>query len=169
MATDFQKVQDWFSSRVESVSGDPYARRNGSKFKLSSVPLTTIEDPSSLQHLLYNVWIESAPNTGLNRGRDTIDERDGTIWIEARVLVQFTFHLRVRTQVESQRLAGHAAAAVVRGIMGAQSQLELDAFGCISADLVDGMRPSLTPDGHWVLIEQEYIAGLDLMVRPPTC
>lgn len=162
--TDFEKVEDWFASRIDTVSGDPYAKGAGTKFKLSKIPLTTIQDASSIAHLLYNVWIPTAPNSGLNRGRDTTNTTDGTVWIEASVIVQFTFKLNAAKQIKGQRRAGHASVAVMQAIMAQQTATEKTAYGCIVVDLVDAMRIALTADGHYVLIEQEYTAGFDVLV-----
>lgn len=168
-ASDFELVERFFSSRIASVSGAPYALGSiGTKWKPASIPLSTVEDATSLGHMLFNVWIESAPNTLLNRGRAAI-EPDGTVWIDARVLVQFTYRLRPLSQIEDQRRAGHAAAAVIRAIMGAQTADEVDAYGCVNVQLSEGLRPALTPDGEWLLISQEYTAAFDLLVLPPDC
>ena len=163
--SDFARVEAQLVARIGAISPAPYSSTYmAAAWRESAVPLTPRMDGAAIQHLLYDVWVADAPNTGRNRGRDTLDLADGTVWIQANVLVQFIYQLSPITQKADKAKALGAAVDVVQAIMGAQTTAEADAFGEINLDLRNGLQPSLR--GEWLFVAQTYTASFDLLVRP---
>lgn len=130
----------------------------------TKIPFSVLEDASNLGHLLFDVWVQDAPNSNLSRGAEFgTDER--AVTISARMKVQFTYRLRPSEQKPDARQATVAAEDVVQILM---QPWDYDANGCVDLLLINAMTVSLTADGQWAMIQQDYIVEFDLDISTPT-
>lgn len=145
--------------RLELLDASAYKQgRSAPKWRESSVPITVLQDPSSLAHLGFSVWIQSAPNSNLESDAYV----DGFVYINARLKVAFTYRLRASKQTLDARTATDAAIDATRAIMGPWDEN----IGCAVIDLVDGLQQSVSLDGEYLLIVQDYTASFDLRLDP---
>ncbi len=155
----YAEVEEEFVERILGLDASAY-KQGGSKpkWRESSTPLTVLQDASSLAHLLVSVWIQSAPNTDL----ESDAYEDGFVWVECRMKVAFTYRLRASKQTKDARTATNAAIDVTRVVM-AQPDANR---GCTLVRLVDGLQPSISLDGEYTLIVQDYTVAFDLRLDP---
>ncbi|NQY04564.1 MAG: hypothetical protein HRT76_15100 [Halieaceae bacterium] len=165
-ASDFELVERFFASRVGATDPTSFGTgANPARWRESDVPLTSRMAPAAVSHLLFDVWIADAPNSLAARGRDTVDELDGTVWIIARIVVNYLYRLSPTKQKASKALAMRSARDVARSVLKAQTADEDTAYGCINVQLINGLRPTLETSGEWLMIAQEFTASFDLTVR----
>lgn len=164
MSTTFRLVEESLVARILALNASPYTHgRARAKWHESKVPLTVISDPSSLGHLSFNVWIQSAPNDDESRGavwRE--DDVDNDVRLSARVRVAFAYQLRAGKQTADARVAGDAAIDVIRAVMAAWTAATVAEYGVVNLRLLDGLQTALTVDAHWLLINQDYTASFNV-------
>ena len=127
------------------------------RWRETSIPFSVVEAPSALSHLLFEVWIQDAPNSGLSRGAQIGDEQQ--VNIAARMRTQFSYKVRPKMQIEDRRMATEAAHDVVRVLM---QPWDYDVHGCVVVLLDNAMSVSLTLDGGWILVQQDWTVEFDL-------
>ena len=155
----FAEVEIECVERIEDLDASPYKQgRTSPKWHESSTPITVLQDPSSLAHLAFSVWIQSAPNSDLERDSYV----DGFLWIETRLKVAYTYRLRASRQTEDARTGTAAAIDVIRALMRPWDENK----GCALVRLVDGLQPSVSLDGEYLLIVQDYTIAFDLRLDP---
>ncbi len=155
----FREIEEEARDRILALDASAF-KQGGSapKWKESSTPITVLQDPSSLAHLLFSVWIQSAINTDLES--DLIE--DGQMWVETRLNVLFAYRMRGRTQTEDARSATDAAIDIVRALMSTWDQNK----GCALIRAVDVLQQSISVDGEYIVILQNYTAAFDLRLDP---
>lgn len=165
-----KKVEAFFLARIVALDSSKYTReKRNDAWRQSEIILSVVESSNALGHLAVDVNAIAAPNTFLARGRDSVDV-DGTVWIDARMSVEFCYNLGSDRQQADKSLAQDAAVDIAQAMLREQNDTEISAFGCINIHLIDLFRqPVLTPDGEWLVVSQDYTAAFDLLVRPPDC
>ena len=173
----FSNVERAIVARIAALDGSPYTHgKPPAVWHESDTPLSVISDPSSLGHLSFGVWIQAAPNTydarsatfqdaGWLGDPDGVDP-DNLAEIDARVRVAFCFEIRNPNGTADARQATDAALDVVRGLMAPWSAADEAEWGTVTVRLVDGLQTSVSLDGHWLLIQQDYIATFDIDLLP---
>lgn len=137
-------------------------KKKAARFRETSIPFTVLQDPSNLGHLLFEVWIQDQPNSDLSRGAEYgSDEREVTV--AARMKVAFTYKLRGSQQKKDARQAMNAAHEIVRALMG---PWDYDTNGGVCVLLINSGTVSLTVDGEWLLVSQDYIVEFELDIAP---
>lgn len=165
----FENVELAFVARIAALDASAYTlgRRAAARWHESKTPLTVVADPSSLGHLSFGVWIQSAPNTGDGRGTTWVqDDIANDVEIDARVRVAFAFELRATKQVPDARIATRAALDVIRALMAPWSALDETTWGTVTVRLIDGLQTGISLDGHWLLVTQDFVASFDLDLLP---
>jgi hypothetical protein len=157
MPQTYRQVEEAAVARIEALDGSPYqpGPTHGARWKESETPLSVIADPSTLAHLSFNAWVQSAPNTRLERDL----EDDGTVYVGARLVVAFAYRLRPHSQTADARKATDAAIDVTRALLAEWPEVIIA--------LVDGLQPSLSLDGEWLLVTQSYTVWFDLSLEVP--
>ncbi len=155
----YAEVEEEFVERILGLDASAY-KQGGSKpkWRESSVPLSVLQDPSSLAHLLFSVWIQSAPNTDL----ESDSYEDGFVWLECRLKIAILYRLRPSEQTQDARSATNAGLDVTRVVMAQPDANK----GCTLVRLVDGLQPSISLDGEYTLIVQDYTVAFDLRLDP---
>lgn len=158
-------VEEEAAGLIEAIEASPFSQgKKAARFRETSVPFTVLQDASNLGHLLFEVWIQDAPNSDLSRGAEYgTDER--AVTIAARMKVQFTYKLRAQHKKEDARAATDAGHAIVRALM---QPWNYDENGCVDLLLINAGTVSLTLDGEWILTQQDYIVEFDLDISPPS-
>jgi hypothetical protein len=155
----YREIEEEIVRRISALDGARHAQGDrGARWHESEIPLSVIGDPSSLGHLAFSAWIQSAPDTRLERS----NEEDGYAYIGARLMVAFAFRLRPKRQTADARLATDAALEVTRTVLAPWNPN----IGDASVALVDGLQPSLSLDGEWALVQQAYLVWFDLRLDP---
>ncbi len=127
------------------------------RWRETTIPFSVVEEPSALSHLLFEVWIQDGPNSGLARGAQIGEEQQ--VNIAARMRTQFSYKVRPKMQIEDRRMATEAALDVLRVMM---QPWDYEVRGCVIVLLVNAMSVSLTLDGGWILVQQDWIVEFDL-------
>lgn len=155
----FADIEEEAKDLIEALDASAHSQgKTATKWHETSIPFTVMQDASSLGHLLFEVWIQDAPNSGLSRGGESFEQE---VTIAARLKVQFTYRLRGTQQKRDARQATVAAHDIVRALMQPWT-------ACVDLLLVNAMTVSLTLDGEWLLIQQDYIAQFALDNSAPT-
>ena len=159
----FKDVELEAVSLIKALDASKHSQgKRAAGWRETSVPFTVQQDSVNLGHLLFEVWIQDAPNSDLSRGGE-INEQ--AVTISARMKVQFTYKIRGSQQIKDRRQATVAAHDVVRALM---APWDYDTNGCVDLLLINAMTVSLTLDGTWLLIQQDYIVEFDLDNSAPT-
>jgi hypothetical protein len=152
--------------RILALDGSPYTHLHGidADWHEATVALSVVDEAASLSHLAFNVWTESARNTGGERGAI----RNGYLWVDADVRVAFVFQLRGPEQVEDARTASDAAIDILRVLMTDWPAEE----PCVNVDIPPGgewFRTALTADGEWAAVTMQFSALLEVRLdQTPT-
>ncbi len=158
----FKDVEEEASRLIDSLNDINVSRHSqggrAARWHETDVPFTVLEGPSSLTHLLYEVWIQDAPNSELSRGAEVGGDEE-QVTISARMKVQIAYKLRPKLQKADARMATEAARDVVRVLM---QPWDYDTNGCVDLLLINAMSVQLTIDGGYVVIAQDYIVEFDL-------
>ena len=147
-----------------NVSRHSQGGKKAARWRATSIPFTVLQDSSNLGHLLFEVWCEDLPNSGLSRGAEVGGDEE-SVTIAADMKVQFTYRLRGTQQKKDARQATEAAQDIVRALM---QPWDYDANGCVDLLLVNAGSVSLTLDGEWCLVQQDYIVEFQLDTSAPT-
>ncbi len=152
-----EEARDFILSLNGTAQVTPFEQNDtgSAVWKETSIPFTQIEDNSELSHLLFEVFVDDAPNTRLNSD----PEIDGEVVLGASLRVAFTYQLRSAQQKADVRLASDAAQTILRKLMG---PWDYDVTGCVDVLLLNAYRPSLTRDGHWVLIDMSFLVEFNI-------
>lgn len=155
----FREIEEEARDRILALDASAF-KQGGSapKWRESSTPITVLQDPSSLAHLLFSVWIQAAINTDMES--DLIE--DGFMWVETRLNVLFAYRMRGSMKTEDARSASDAAIDIIRALMGRWD----DNKGCALVRAVDVLQPSVSVDGEYYIIGQNYTAAFDLRLDP---
>lgn len=153
----FEDVELEAVGLIEALDASAHSQgKKAAAWRETSVPFSVQQDAANLGHLLFEVWIQDSPNSDLSRAGE-INEQAATI--AARLRVQFTYKIRGAHQIADRRSATNAAHDVVRALM---APWDYDANGCVDLLLINAMSVSLTLDGTWILVSQDYIVEFDL-------
>ena len=157
----FKDVEEEAASLILSLNDINVSRHSqgrAARWHETEVPFTVLQGPSSLAHLLFEVWIQDAPNADLSRGAEVGGDEE-QVTISARMKVQVAYRLRNGRQKEDARLATEAARDIVRVLM---QPWDYDTTGCVDLLLINAMSVQLTIDGEYVVFAQDYIVEFDL-------
>ncbi|MEO0602308.1 MAG: hypothetical protein AAF211_12775 [Myxococcota bacterium] len=153
MPLTYREVEQAFVARIAALDASAYQQHvTTENWHESLVPLSVALDRGE-GHLAFTVAIQSAGNTGLHRDAEVA----GEIYVVARAAITFGYRLRAGSQVADARLATDAAHDVTRMLMA-----PWPASPCPDVAFVEGLQPSLTPDGEWLLVNQIYEVRFDL-------
>ena len=162
MTRTFEDIEAEAVSLIEALDASAHSQGDtGARWRETSIPFSVAEDASSLGHLLFEVWIQDAPNSTLSRAGE-INEQAATI--AARLRVLFTYRVRSSQQIRDRRSATGAAHDIVRALM---QPWNYDTNGCVDLLLVNALRVDMTADGEWLLVSQDYIVEFDLDTSAP--
>lgn len=149
--TTYRAIEEALVARIAALDATPYAQGGTAQWRESQVPLSVIQDPSSLAHLAFNVWIQNAAS-GLSR-QGELDE----VYVTARLVAAFSFRLRPGNQVADARIATDAAVDLTQAVLAPSA-----AGPSAVVSFVDGLQPALSIDGEWLLVTQTYEVRFDL-------
>lgn len=163
-STTFKAVEEAMVARIVALDASAFTHGGvPACWHESKSPLSVMVDASTIAHLSFNVWIQSAPNTNDNRGMTWQDnDVDNDVEIDALMKVAFAFELRSFDQVSDTRDASDAAIDVIRALMAEWTADDQVASGAVLLRLLNGYQTGMTLDGQWMLVTQDYIASFDL-------
>lgn len=156
-----RQVEEALAARIAALDASAHDQAPMvATWTASEVPLAVLGGPSSLRHLMFSVWLDSAPNSGqLYSHIDRAGLSD--VELRATVRVVYTYQLRPAQQQADMRSAWDAALDVARALMGVWTESEP-----VTIDLVNLGRPALTRDGEYLLMTQEYTAQFCTPMSP---
>lgn len=153
----FREIEEEVVSRITAIGASQYSGDGEpALWHESEAPLQVAQESTALQHLAFNAWIQSAPNSDLERD----SEIDGYMWVEAALIVLFVYELPPGAQTAEARIATDAAIDVLRVLMAPWDANK----GCANVRCVNALQPSLTADGGWLQVRQDYTIGFDLLL-----
>lgn len=146
-------------SRIEALDGSAFQQgADGPGARLgtwreSRIPLSVLGEAQAIGHLAFNVFVENARNSALERDRSP----DGAIKLVSDVAILFAYHVRPTRdlQIPDQRSASDAAIDLARAVLALPQNL-------FQTQPVSLWRPSITPDGEWMLVRLDFLAIHDL-------
>jgi len=149
-----RELEELTLARILALDGTPYNQGTTIRgaWREAEIPLSVADEAHPLGHLLVNVFAESGRNRGMER-----DQAGRFLAVASDLVILFTYHLRRGTQLEDARQAADAAHDVARALLAWPSRR-------VVVDLVNLWRPTLTPDGEWLLVRQDYVARFDLSI-----
>lgn len=167
----FKDVEEEARDKILSLNDinvSRHTQENGppAQWRETSIPFTVVQDASNLSHLLFHAWIQDSPNTGLSLGAEVGEEQQ--VAVSARMKVQFSYRLRSGQQIPDGRQGTEAAHDIVRVMMQPWNFDPDNGVGCVDLLLVNAMTVSLTLDGQWLFVEQDYIVEFALDNSAPT-
>lgn len=165
-AATFASVDELLTDRIEALTATAYDQGVAAQWRRSDTPFSVVGDSAPRGHLLFDLWIDRAPNSNLHRD-DAAGGVDDEAWLAARVRLQFTYQLRVMSTRADQLAAAGAAVDVIRALVAPLTSAEIDSHGAVLVDLVDGFAQQLSTDGEWLLVTQDYLARFALALTAP--
>ncbi|MEM6927704.1 MAG: hypothetical protein AAF602_12295 [Myxococcota bacterium] len=159
MPTTYREIEESLVAQIAALDASAHAQGGSAAWRESRVPLSVVMDPSSLSHLLFNVWVQRAPVSPLGSRQGEIA---GEVYLRATLVVAFSYRLRATNQVADARAATDAAVDVTRAVMAS------GAAGDALVVFVDGLNPALALDGEWQLVTQTYEVHFDLALSRST-
>ena len=161
----FKDVEEEAKKLIEALDASAHSQgKKAASWRETSIPFTVLQSASNLGHLLFDVWIPTAPNSELSRGAEVGGDEE-SVTISAQLKVQFSYKLRGSQQKKDARQGTVAAHDVVRALM---APWDYDTNGCVDLLLVNPLIVNLTLDGEWLLVQQDYIVEFQLDTSAPT-
>jgi len=152
------EIEQALVARIEALDGSAWTQGAGAGARLgtwreSRIPLSVLSEAQSVGHLAFNVFVENARNSTLERGRAP----DGAIKVLSDVAILFSFHVRPAPdlQIPDQRAASDAALQLARAVLA----LPQDRFQLHPVSL---WRPGVTDDGEWMFVRLDFLALHDV-------